>query len=142
MYVKESLNLFEDFIDFTIISVYRKFYDAFDLSNQELCQEKDGSLVLLFSNGKRVSFYPFTENFTILIEIDENIDFSNLTDLTNNSFWKRYKGLKVKKVLENIEFNIENPSGLRFIFEDNSFIKIIYVSEGLYSFDALIIRNH
>ena len=116
---------FSFFLGYTIKSVYRKFYEEIDINDANLLQECDGNLVLILNNNKSISFYPYTENFTLSYVINENLDFSKLNNLTKSTFWKDKIGKKIIGVEKKIEFDKINPSGLIIYLEDNTKIKIL-----------------
>jgi hypothetical protein len=140
MYIKEYEN-FTFLIGCKIDSVYRKFFERVDLNNELSLHESDGSIVLVFKNGYSISFYPNTEKFTITYEINENLNYYDLVNLGHAKFWKRILGKSIINIEKQFEYDKINPSGIIITLDNLIKIKILYVSESEFTFDALIIRK-
>lgn len=116
--------------------------DFEDIPESLLSTESDGITYLTLNNELILGFYPHTEKSTISYSTLNKNDVGN-TDLINistNYLIKNILNIPIKGItlLKN-EFLIE-PYGVRFIFENDKSIELLYLSESEYTFDALVIR--
>jgi len=104
-------------------------------------QESDGSTFLIFSDESVYGFFPNTEKFTIELEKLHIKDIPNNSyDVSKNVFWSSVIGIKITSIKQ-LYSNLNIHYGFRFFFENNTIIDIKYISESVYTFDALVIRK-
>ena len=141
----DNVDFFKSLIGQKITNVSRRLLES-DLYLENYEQMADGPTELVFSNGKIVSFFPWTEIFSIGItqaRIKREGISSIYKDLTNNSFWRQRVDRAITKViiLKSTNATEKDPMefAIEFEFEDNIKVCIECVDDP----DSLrIIKKH
>ena len=130
----DNINLFQSLIGQKVIEVSRRLLES-DLALEDYEQMADGATELVFDDGRVISFFSWTEIFSVGVVANEKIPrsggYSIYKNLTNNSFWKQRVSQKITKVtiFKSIYATEDNPLefGIEFEFENNLKICIEYV---------------
>lgn len=103
-------------------------------------QEADGSIFIEFNNNKILCLYANAEEFTIDYEFINNYEIPPKAKIiSNNKYWSTRINKKIIGIIT-ICGESSIPYGVMFKLEKESDIQIMYLSEGEYDFDSLIIR--
>ncbi len=128
-------------VDSKILECHRLFLDYENESVPEDIKDQvlDGNTYLKLSNGTTLAFFAMSEEFTIEYDV---LDYKNLPtesiNVSGNSYWEKRIG---KKILD-VELLLgikSHPFGIKLILEDDLEVKLEYISENEFTFDALII---
>jgi hypothetical protein len=99
----------------------------------------DGSTYLQFSDGTVIGFYAHTEAFTVQFKILPTKGIpENAIETSRNAYWQK----RINTPIVNIKLiyqAIPQPAGLEFFLSNQQTIRLLYVSENEYTFDALVI---
>ena len=130
----DNIDFFQSLIGQKIIEVSRRLLES-DLYLKDYEQMADGATELVFDDGKVISFFSWTEIFSVGVVANEKIPrsgkYSIYKNLTNNSFWKQRVNQKITKVtiFKSIYATEDNALefGIEFEFENESKVCIEYV---------------
>ena len=130
-----NVDFFKSLIGQKITNVSRRLLES-DLYLENYEQMADGPTELVFSNSKIVSFFPWTEIFSIgitQVKIEREGRCSIYKDLRDHPFWRQRIGQVIMKViiLKSTNATKKNPMefAVEFEFENNIKVCIEYVDD-------------
>lgn len=142
----ECDDLLSTYFGSTLVKVERNLYlDDAELDDYE--QQSDGEICLHFKNLEPISFISNIEYENVLVNnvsLSESDELYEYRDITNNKFWKKFIGYKIKKItILKSKYSTDNKSGefgVVFYFENGGKFVIAFDHNDLY-FDTLHIIN-
>jgi hypothetical protein len=103
-------------------------------------EESDGITCLVFSSQEAVTFYPNSEEFSITFDYLDAHLAEGFVKVPTNEYWSTRLENPIEDVkLLHSEYSSE-PYGLNIVLENGRSVKLVYVSESEFEFDALVLR--